>query len=229
MAVLTFILSIGLAVSLGEIALVCVDEEAGEGAIRPERVREEAVLFWVEDLQPHLVRLLQVEHSGTRRHVVVPCVRIKCFDLVLSVVEQPNGQVLICQSDVVREIIDPRDGADKLPVAGVVMTPLVQQDPVEANGQPLFRVAPRHRHGEGWAGRAATAAAARRSLLAHITSPSFGPLFPRYSCSSSQPLQSSRSSPADDTFMTFQAWLTWVARPPWITWRQMQNDDAMHD
>lgn len=65
---------------------------------------------------------------------MVPCVCIKCLDLVLSIVDQANGQVLICQGDIVCEIIDPRDGTDKLATAGVVVIPLVQQDPAEADG-----------------------------------------------------------------------------------------------
>lgn len=80
---------------------------------------------------------------------MVPCICIKSLDLVLSIVDQANSQVLICQGDVICKIIDPRDGTDKLPAAGIVVAPLIQQDPAEADGQSLFRVALCHRHREG--------------------------------------------------------------------------------
>lgn len=80
---------------------------------------------------------------------MVSRVCIKCFDFVLSVVQQPDGQVFICYCDVVGEIVDSGDNADKLPTAGVVVIPFVQQDAAEADGYSFFRVALRHGHGEG--------------------------------------------------------------------------------
>jgi len=80
---------------------------------------------------------------------MVPCVPIKCLDFVLSIVDQPDGQVFVCQSDIIFEIVDPGDSADELPTAGVVVIPLIQQNPAEADGKSLFRVALGHRHREG--------------------------------------------------------------------------------
>lgn len=77
---------------------------------------------------------------------MVPCICIKRLDLVLSIVDQPDGQVLIGQSDIVSEIIDPGDDTDKFPTAGVVVTSLVQHDPAEADWQSFFGVALCHRH-----------------------------------------------------------------------------------
>lgn len=53
--VLTVILGISYSISLIEIVLVRVDKKASEGAVCPERVKEESVLLGVEDLQPDLV------------------------------------------------------------------------------------------------------------------------------------------------------------------------------
>lgn len=165
----TIILRISFSISLVEILLVGVDEKAGEGAVRPVGVKEEPVLVRVEDLQPHLVGLLQVEHGGTRRHVVVPRVTVERPDLVLAVVHQPDGQVFVGQSDVVCEIVDAGDGADELAAAGVVVIALVQQNPAEADGQPLLRVALGRRHREGRSGPAATVAPPWSSLRADGT------------------------------------------------------------
>ncbi len=214
---LRVILGISFPFRLKEIVLVSIDQKASEGAVCPERVKEESVLLGVEDLQPDLVRLLQVEDSRTGRNVVVPCICIKCLDLVLSVVDQPDGQVLISQSDIIREIIDSGDGTNKLPTAGVVVVPLVQQDPAEADGQSLFRVALCHRHREGRSGCSATIAASRSSLLAHVTQLPLSSFFPSCPWCSPRPLQSSKSGPADNTFTPFHTRLAGVSGPPWIT------------
>lgn len=55
MTILTSILSISFFISFSEIVLVSIDKKAREGAVCPERVKEESILFRVEDLQPHLV------------------------------------------------------------------------------------------------------------------------------------------------------------------------------
>lgn len=217
MTVLTVTLSICFPISFTEKLLVSVDEEAGEGAVCPERVKEESVLFGVEDLQPDLVFLLQVENSRTRRHIMVPCVCIKCLDLVLSVVHQPNGQVLICKSDIIGEVINSGDGTDELPTAGVVVIPLVQQDPAEADGHSLFRVALCHRHREGRASWAAAVAASRSSFLAHVAQLSLRSPFSSHPRCPTLPLQSTRSSLANNPLTAFYTWLALVPSPPWIT------------
>lgn len=55
MVVLTAILSISFSISFIEIVLVSIDKKASEGAVCPERVKEESILLRVEDLQPDLV------------------------------------------------------------------------------------------------------------------------------------------------------------------------------
>lgn len=77
---------------------------------------------------------------------MVPCICIKRLDFVLSIVDQPDSQMLIGQSDIISEIIDPGDDTDKFSTAGVVVTSLVQHDPAESDWQSLFGVALRHGH-----------------------------------------------------------------------------------
>lgn len=108
---------------------------------------------------------------------MVPGVGIESLDAVLAVVHQADGQVLVGQSDVVGEVVNPRDAADELPAGGVVVPSLVHQDPVELDGQPLPGVALGHGHGEGRPGSVGPAAAGAgqpRVPLAPL-----GPFLPR--------------------------------------------------
>lgn len=52
-----------------------------------------------------------------------PSFGIKRLDLVLPVVHRPDRQVLVGQCDVISEVVDSRDRADKLPRCGVVVVP----------------------------------------------------------------------------------------------------------
>lgn len=219
---LTVPLSVSFSVCLQEIVLVSVDKEASKCAIRPEGIKEESILLWVEDLQPHLVRPLQVENSGTRGHVMVACVCIESLDLVLSIMDQANGEVFICQSDVICKVVDAGNGTDKLPAAGVVVIPFIEQDPAEADGQSLFRVALCHSDGEGGSRCAATVAAARSSFLASVPRFSFGSLFSSDPWCPPRSLQASWSSFTYDTLTAFLTLPSWVPRPPLVTWQQMQ-------
>ena len=72
---------------------------------------------------------------------MVSCVGIKGLYPILPVVHQPDGQVLICQGDVVRKIIDAWEGADELPRGWVVVFALVEEDLVKYDWQPFFWVA----------------------------------------------------------------------------------------
>lgn len=108
---------------------------------------------------------------------MVPSVGIKSLDPVLAVVDQANGQVLVGQSDVVGEVVNPGDAADELPTGSVVMSSLIHQDPVKLDGQPFPGVALGHCHGEGRLGFAATAAAGSRQP--RLTLAPFGPFLAR--------------------------------------------------
>lgn len=209
--------SVSLFIRLEEVVLVRVNQEAGESAVRPEGIEEESVLLRVEDLQPHLVQPLQVEHSGTRGHVVVARVCVESLDLVLSVMDQPDGEVLVCQSDVICEVVDPGDDAHKLAAAGVVVVPLVEEDPAEADGQSLLRVALGHSHGEGRPRRAAAVAAADSSFLASVPSLSLGSRLPSDPRCPPRSLQPSWSSFTYDTLTPFLTLPSRVPRPPLVT------------
>lgn len=146
---------------------------------------------------------------------MVPCVCIKGLDLVLSIVDQTNGQVLVCQSYIICKIIDPRNDTDKLPAAGVVVIPLIEQDPAEADGQSFFRVALCHSDRKGRSCCSATVAASGSSLLAFVPRFSFLSLLSSYPWCSSKPLQSSQPSLTYDTltaFLTLPSWVPGSAR-----------------
>lgn len=214
---LTVPLSVSFSICLQEIVLVSVDKEAGERAVCPEGIKEESILLGVEDLQPHLVRPLQVENGGTRGHVVVACVCVESLDLVLPIMDQPNGEVFVCQSDVICKIVDAGNGTDKFPAAGVVVIPFIEQDPAEADGQSLFGVALCHSDGEGRSRRAATVAGARSSFLASVPCFSFGSLFSSNPWCPPRSLQSSWSSLTYDTLTAFLTLPSWVPRPSLVT------------
>ena len=72
---------------------------------------------------------------------MVSCVGIKGLYPILPIVYQPNGQVLICQCDIIRKIIDPWEGTDELSRCRVVVLSLVEEDLVKYNWQPFFWVA----------------------------------------------------------------------------------------
>lgn len=152
---------------------------------------------------------------------MVPRVCIKSLNLVLSIVDQPDGQVLICQGNIIAEVIDPRDGTDKLPCTGIVVISFIQQDPAEVDRQSLFGIAFCDGHGKGRPCRGATVAASDSSLLAHFTSlpfRSFSSCVPR---GSAQPLQPPQSSSAYDTFTAFHPWFAWIPSSAWITCQRM--------
>ena len=197
---------------------ISVDEEAGEGAVRPVRVKEQAVLPRVEDLQPHLVVPPQLQHGGARRHVVVPRVGVERLDLVVPVVEQPDGQVPVGQGDVVGEVVHAGDGADELPAGGVVVVPLVEQDAPEADGQPLLGVALGHRHGEGRARLVVPAATAPGGpVLARIARLALPPRFARHPRGPPQPAQAPGPGLADHTFFALRPRLPRIPWPPGLS------------
>lgn len=80
---------------------------------------------------------------------MVSGVGIKRLDLVLPVVNQPDGQVFVSQCDVIAEEVDSRDHADKLPTAGIVVIPLIQQDAAKSNWHALFGITLCHCDREG--------------------------------------------------------------------------------
>lgn len=149
---------------------------------------------------------------------MVACVCIERLDLVLSIMDQPNGEVFVCQCDVIREIVDPRNDTHKLPAAGVVVIPFIEEDPAEADGQSLFRVALCHSDRKGRSRCAATVAVARSSFLASVPCFSFGSLFPSDPWCPPKSLQPPCSSLTYDTLTTFLTLPSWVPRSPLVTW-----------
>lgn len=148
---------------------------------------------------------------------MVSRVSVESLDLVLSVMDQPDGQVFVCQSDVICEIVDPRNDTHKLAAAGVVVIAFIEEDPAEADGQSLFGVALCHSDRKGRSRCAATVAAARCSFLAPVSRFSFGSLFSSDPWCPPWPLQSSWSSLTYDTLTPFLTLPSWVPRPPLVT------------
>lgn len=64
---------------------------------------------------------------------MVPCVGVEGLYPVLPIVDQPDCQMLIRQCDIIRKVIDPREGTDELPCRGVVMLSLIEEDLVKYN------------------------------------------------------------------------------------------------
>ena len=79
---------------------------------------------------------------------MVPRVGVEGLDAELSVLDQADSQVLVGQCDVVGEVVDARVGADELPRLGVVVSTLVEQHLVEADGCVLRGVAAGDAHRE---------------------------------------------------------------------------------
>lgn len=154
---------------------------------------------------------------------MVSCVAVKCPDLVLPVVNQPNGQVFVSQCDIIAKEVDPRDCTDKLPTAGIVVIPLIQQDAVKSYWYPFFWITLCHSNREGGSGCAATATATWSSWLACVTQLPFLSGFARHTWWSTQPLKSSRSCFANNSIATFHTWLSRIARSPGIPWLREKN------
>lgn len=69
---------------------------------------------------------------------MVPRISVKSLDLVLPVVDEPDGQVLVSQRDVIAEVVHTWDSAGELSIAGVIMATFVHQDAVKTDGCALL-------------------------------------------------------------------------------------------
>lgn len=80
---------------------------------------------------------------------MVACVCIEGFDAILTILHQTNGQVLVSQRDVIREVVNAGICADELARLWIIVSALVKQDFVELDGLLLCRVAAGDPHREG--------------------------------------------------------------------------------